>query len=258
MSSGLGEILHLKVRAETMCAPGEPDTDACYTPMELRVVLDWFVAYEVGVCVGWSRWTSSAASSRPTRSRSSRSPACPQRLSHSELFVALERNNATAGGGYLVRAGEQLLVRGEGRVQALDEIGDVLIETREDGVPVRVRDVARVHFAPLIRQGATRDGRGEVVTGIVMMLVGANGREVVENVKARIAEIEPSLPPGVRLDVFYDRGTLVNRTIKTVATNLAEGALFVIAVLFLLLGSVRGGLIVAAAIPLPCSSPSSA
>jgi cobalt-zinc-cadmium resistance protein CzcA len=84
----------------------------------------------------------------------------------------------------------------------------VLIETREDGVPVRVRDVARVHLAPLIRQGAvTRDGRGEVVTGIVMMLVGANGREVVESVKAKITQIAPSLPPGVRIDVFYDRST---------------------------------------------------
>jgi cobalt-zinc-cadmium resistance protein CzcA len=137
-----------------------------------------------------------------------------------------------------------------GRIQSLDEIGDVLIETREDGVPVRVRDVARVHLAPLIRQGAvTRDGRGEVVTGIVMMLVGANGREVVENVKAKITQIAPSLPPGVRIDVFYDRSDLVNRTIHTVGKNLAEGALFVIAVLFLLLGSIRGGLIVAAAIP---------
>src|SRR5690606_2248601 len=89
----------------------------------------------------------------------------------------------------------------------------------------------------------------EVVTGIVMMLVGANGREVVENVKAKITQIAPSLPPGVRIDVFYDRAELVNRTIHTVGKNLAEGALFVIAVLFLLLGSIRGGLIVAAAIP---------
>ena len=109
------------------------------------------------------------------------------------------------------------------RFQSLDEIGDVLIETRDDGVPVRVRDVGRVHLAPLIRQGAvTRDGRGEVVTGIVMMLVGANGREVVENVKAKIAQIAPSLPPGVRIEAFYDRADLVNRTIHTVAKNLEE------------------------------------
>ena len=241
MSSGLGEILQFEVRSDRLCAPGEPDTEDCHTAMELRVILDWFVAYELRSVSGVVEVNSFGGELKTYEVE-----VLPDRLralnvSLSELFVALERNNATAGGGYLVRAGEQLLVRGEGRIQGLDEIGDVLIETREDGVPVRVRDVARVHFAPLIRQGAvTRDGRGEVVTGIVMMLVGANGREVVENVKARIAEIEPSLPPGVRLDVFYDRGTLVNRTIKTVATNLAEGALFVIAVLFLLLGSIRG------------------
>ena len=250
MSTGLGEILQFEVRAETMCAPGEPDTDACYTPMELRVVLDWFVAYELRGVPGVVEVNSFGGELKTYEVE-----VLPDRLraldvSLSELFVALERNNATAGGGYLVRSGEQLLVRGEGRIQGLEEIGDVLIETREDGVPVRVRDVGRVHFAPLLRQGAvTRDGRGEIVTGIVMMLVGANGREVVEDVKARIAQIEPSLPAGVRIDTFYDRATLVNRTIATVAKNLAEGALFVIAVLFLLLGSVRGGLIVALAIP---------
>ncbi|MBL9107475.1 MAG: efflux RND transporter permease subunit [Myxococcales bacterium] len=250
MSSGLGEILQFEVRADSMCDPGEPDTDTCYTPMELRVVLDWFIAFELRGVPGVVEVNSFGGELKTYEVE-----VLPDRLraldvSLSELFEALERNNATAGGGYLVRAGEQLLVRGEGRIQSLEEIGDVLIETRGDGVPVRVRDVARVHFAPLIRQGAvTRDGRGEVVTGIVMMLVGANGREVVENVKARIEQIEPSLPEGVRLDVFYDRATLVNRTIVTVAKNLAEGALFVIAVLFLLLGSIRGGLIVAAAIP---------
>ena len=250
LSSGLGEIFQFEVRADTMCAAGQPDTEACYTPMELRTVLDWFVAYELRSVPGVVEVNSFGGELKtyevevlPDRLRA-------LKISLNNLFEALERNNATAGGGYLVRSGEQLLVRGEGRIQSLDEIGDVLIETRDDGVPVRVRDVARVHLAPMIRQGAvTRDGRGEVVTGIVMMLVGANGREVVENVKDKIAQIAPSLPPGVRFDVFYDRSELVNRTISTVAKNLAEGALFVIAVLFLLLGSVRGGLIVAAAIP---------
>jgi cobalt-zinc-cadmium resistance protein CzcA len=250
LSSGLGEVYQFELLADTMCGAGQPDTEECYTPMELRSVLDWFVAYELRSVSGVVEVNSFGGELKTYEVE-----VLPGRLraldvSLNDLFEALETNNATAGGGYLVRSGEQLLVRGEGRIQSLDEIGDVLIETRADGVPVRVRDVARVHYAPLIRQGAvTRDGRGEVVTGIVMMLVGANGREVVENVKAKIAQIQPSLPRGVRIDVFYDRADLVNRTIKTVATNLAEGALFVIAVLFLLLGSIRGGLIVAAAIP---------
>ncbi|MBK6529801.1 MAG: efflux RND transporter permease subunit [Deltaproteobacteria bacterium] len=250
LSTGLGEIFQFEVRSDRPCAEGQPDTEACHTPMELRSTLDWFVAFQLRSVPGVVEVNAFGGELKtyevavlPDRLR-----ALGVSLNH--LFEAIERNNGTSGGGYLVRAGEQLLVRGEGRIQSLDEIGDVLIETRADGVPVRVRDVARVHLAPMIRQGAvTRDGRGEVVTGIVMMLVGANGREVVESVKARIHEIAPSLPPGVRLDAFYDRSELVNRTILTVAKNLAEGALFVVAVLFLLLGSLRGGLIVAAAIP---------
>lgn len=250
LSTGLGEIFQFELRADNMCAPSAPDTESCYTPMELRSVLDWFVAYELRSVPGVVEVNAFGGELKTYEVE-----VLPDRLraldiSLNTLFEALEKNNATAGGGYLVRSGEQLLVRGEGRIQSLDEIGDVLIETRQDGIPVRVRDIARVHLAPMIRQGAvTRDGRGEVVTGIVMMLVGANGREVVENVKAKIAQITPSLPAGVKIDAFYDRADLVDRTIRTVAKNLAEGALFVIAVLFLLLGSLRGGLIVAAAIP---------
>jgi hypothetical protein len=187
LSTGLGEIFQFEVRSDRMCAPGQPDTEACHTPMELRSTLDWFVAFQLRSVPGVVEVNSFGGELKTYEVE-----VLPDRLralgvSLNDLFEALERNNGTAGGGYLVRAGEQLLVRGEGRIQSLDEIGDVLIETRADGVPVRVRDVARVHFAPLIRQGAvTRDGRGEVVTGIVMMLVGANGREVVEDVKARI------------------------------------------------------------------------
>lgn len=250
LSTGLGEILQFEVRAENPCPVGQPATKGCFSPMELRSILDWFVSFELRSVPGVVEVNSFGGALKTYEIE-----VLPDRLraldvSLNDLFEAVERNNATAGGGYLVRSGEQLLVRGEGRIQSLDEIGDVLIETRGDGVPVRVRDVARVHLAPLLRQGAvTRDGRGEVVTGIVMMLVGANGREVVEKVKTKIAQIEPSLPKGVTIDVFYDRAQLVNRTIKTVGKNLAEGALFVVAVLFLLLGSIRGGLIVAAAIP---------
>lgn len=250
LSSGLGEVLQFEVRADRMCAEGQPDTENCYSRMELRTLLDWFIAYELRSVPGVVEVNSFGGELKTYEVEVLPDRLVALQLSLNQLFDALERNNATAGGGYLVRSGEQLLVRGEGRIQGLDDIRDVLIETRDNGVPLRVRDVARVHLAPLIRQGAvTRDGRGEVVTGIVMMLVGANGREVVDAVKAKITHIAPSLPPGVRLDIFYDRAQLVKRTIVTVAKNLAEGALFVVAVLFLLLGSVRGGLIVAAAIP---------
>ncbi|MCK6550420.1 CusA/CzcA family heavy metal efflux RND transporter [Myxococcota bacterium] len=250
LSSGLGEILQFELATDRPCAPGAPDTEACHSAMELRSILDWFLAFELRSVPGVVEVNAFGGELKTYEVE-----VLPERLralevSLNQLFDALQRNNATAGGGYLVRSGEQLVVRGEGRIQSLDEIGDVLIETREDGVPVRVRDVARVHLAPLLRQGAvTRDGRGEIVTGIVMMLVGANGREVVERVSSKLETLRSALPEGVRIDVFYDRAQLVNRTIRTVATNLAEGALFVVGVLFLLLGTVRGGLIVAAAIP---------
>jgi cobalt-zinc-cadmium resistance protein CzcA len=249
LSSGLGEVLQFEVRADSMCDPKTPKSP-CYTAMELRTILDWFIAFELRSVPGVVEVNSHGGDLKTYEVE-----VLPERLralkvSLNDLYQAIERNNATAGGGYLVRSGEQMLVRGEGRIQSLDDISEVLIETRADGVPVRVRDVARVHLAPMIRQGAvTRDGRGEVVTGIVMMLIGANGREVVQQVKKKLASLEPSLPSGVHIEVFYDRAELVSRTIHTVATNLGEGALFVIAVLFLLLGSIRGGLIVAAAIP---------
>lgn len=250
LSSGLGEIFQFEVKAKNPCEAGAPDADDCYSAMELRTILDWFIAFELRSVPGVVEVNSFGGELKTYEVE-----VLPERLrafgiSLNRLFEALESNNAAAGGGYLVRSGEQLLVRGEGRIQGLEDIGDILLETRGDGVPVRVRDVARVHLAPLIRQGAvTRDARGEVVTGIVMMLVGANGREVVSGVKEKLAQIAPSLPPGITIDPFYDRSELVDRTIRTVAKNLAEGALFVVLVLFLLLGSIRGGLIVAAAIP---------
>jgi heavy metal efflux system protein len=249
-ATGLGEIYLFEVKADNKCAAGAPDTDACYTPMELRTLLDWFIAFELRTLPGVVEVNSWGGELKTYEVE-----VLPDRLralnvSLNELYSALERNNATAGGGYLVRAGEQLVVRGEGRIKSLEEIADVLIEMRDDGVPLRVRDVARVQIAPYLRQGAaTRDARGEIVTGTVLMLTSSNGREVAERVREKLLEIAPALPEGVHIEPFYDRAELVSRTIRTVATNLGEGALFVVAVLFLLLGSIRGGLIVAAAIP---------
>jgi len=251
MSSGLGEVFQFEVRADNLCKDQVSlSSPGCYSLMDLRSILDWFIGYELRSVPGVVEVNAFGGELKTYEVE-----VLPDRLralniSLNQLFQAIEQNNATAGGGYLVRAGEQMLVRGEGRIQSLQEISEVLIETREGGVPVRVQDVARVQLAPLLRQGAvSRDARGEVVTGIVMMLVGANGRQVVDDVKAKLELIVPSLPEGVHIEPFYDRAELVNRTIRTVATNLAEGALLVVGILFLLLGSIRGGLIVAAAIP---------
>ena len=167
-----------------------------------------------------------------------------------QVLESVTANNLNEGGGYIVKGAEQFIVRGVGRVETLDQIRNVILASR-DGTPIRVQDVADVEIGSVIRQGAvTKDGKGETVAGIVMMLQGANSRVVVDNVKERFEAVKKSLPPGTKLTPFYDRTELVNRTIRTAVTNLLEGAILVVAVLFLLLGNFRAALIVALTIPL--------
>src|SRR5690606_8932298 len=131
-----------------------------------------------------------------------------------------------------------------GLIATREDIADIVVATDQDGSPIYIRHIADVDFAPMVRQGAvTRDGRGEVVTGIVMMLMGANSREVVEDVKAEVASMQPSMEKlGVQIDPFYDRTELVQKTIHTVAISLLEGGVLVILILFLMLRNLRAGL----------------
>ncbi len=239
MSTGLGEILQFELRSDR------------HTPMELRTTLDWLLAYELRGVPGVVEVNAFGGELKTYEVEVEPEALRARGLSIGDLVDALEENNLAVGGGTIERAGEAVLVRGEARLTSLDDVRELVVRTSASGgVPIRVRDVARVELAPMLRHGAvTRDGRGEAVTGIVMMLVGANGREVVRAVKERLAELAPTLPDGMRVELIYDREELVDRTIATVARNLSEGALFVVAILFLLLGSVRGGVIVALAIP---------
>ncbi|HLF93486.1 MAG TPA: CusA/CzcA family heavy metal efflux RND transporter [Planctomycetota bacterium] len=239
ISTGLGEIYQFEVRGEGK------------DPMALRTILDWQVAYQLRTVQGvvevntWGGFLKTyEVQIRPDALRE-------YKLALSDIFRALEENNSNSGGGYIVRAGEANYIRGEGLISSLEDVGNIVVETREDGTPIYIRNLGEVRFAPMIRQGAvTRDGRGEAVTGTVMMLMGENSRAVVDRVKVKIEEIRKGLPPGVTIDTFYDRTDLVRRTIRTVAVNLAEGGILVIVVLFILLGNLRGGLVVALAIPL--------
>ena len=173
-----------------------------------------------------------------------------RRLSMTDLFDALRSNNANVGGGYLVHNGEARYIRGVSQARNVEDIAAIVIDERK-GVPVTVGHVAKVVPAPMIRAGlATRDGQGEIVTGLVMMLIGQNGREVVENVKAEIEQLQKSMPSGVTIEPLYDRTHLINQTLNTVMHNLTPGGVLVMAVLLVLLGNFRGGLIVALAIPL--------
>ncbi len=251
ISTGLGEIYQFEVRGDPMCEPGEPDTPDCYTPMELRTILDWYVNYQLRSVPGVVEVNAFGGELKTYQVTVDPDRLVSFGLTLGDVIDALEENNRNAGGGYIVHQGEQFLVRGEGLVRSLADIADTVISSDRLGTPVRIRDIGTVEFAPMLRQGAvTRDGRGEAVVGIVMMLMGENARVVAQKVHEKITEIAKTLPKGVTIDTFYDRTDLVRRTIHTVAKNLIEGGALVIVILLLLLGSLKGGLIVALAIPL--------
>jgi len=240
ISSGLGEIFQFEVRGDSL------------TPMERRSILDWEIAPRLRQVPGVIEVNSFGGELKTFEVQ-----VLPERLvaygvTLADLFTAIDANNGNAGGAYLQRGPEQVLIRAEGVIRGLDDLGDVVVATGTDGTPVFVRQVAELRLSPLVRQGAvTRDGRGEIVAGIVMMLLGENSREVTAQAKAALAEMAPSLERlGVTIDPFYDRTDLVRSTIKTVTKNLVEGGLLVIAVLFLTLRNLRAGVLVASVIPL--------
>ena len=240
ISTGLGEIYQFEVRGEG------------YTPMQLRTILDWYVNFQLRSVPGVVEVNAFGGELKTYQVTLDPDRLAAYDIAVGDVLKALETNNRNVGGGYIAHQGEQYLIRGEGLIESLHDLGNIIVKHDEDsGTPIYVRNIGKVEFAPMIRQGAvTRDGRGEAVVGIVMMLMGGNARVVSQEVNAKIEQIKTSLPEGVTIDTFYDRTELVNRTIKTVAKNLAEGGFLVVVVLLLLLGNVRGGLIVASAIPL--------
>ncbi|MFT5679907.1 MAG: cobalt-zinc-cadmium resistance protein CzcA, partial [Myxococcota bacterium] len=241
-STGLGEIFQFEVLAET---PGT------HSLMDLRDVLEWQIAPRLRAVPGVVEVNAFGGELRTFQVEVRPERLAAQGLVLADVFEALEHNNLTVGGGTIVRGREQMLVRGMALLESLDDVRQVVVATAIDGTPVTINDLAGVDFAPLIRQGAvTRDGRGEAVIGIAMMGFGENARLVSADLGEAIESLRPALPDGVTVDVFYDRTDLIDRTIATVEKNLLEGGLLVIAVLLLLLGSLRGGLVVAVAIPL--------
>lgn len=239
ISTGLGEIYQFEVNGEG------------YSPMELRSTLEWDVAFKLRSVSGVVEVNTYGGELKTYEVQIDASKLTTYKLSLEQVLEALEKNNFSTGGAYIETNQEQQVIRGEGLVQTLDDIGNIVISATPQGVPIYVKNVAKVAFAPRVRQGAvTRDGKGEVVTGVVLMLVGENSRAIAQKVKEKLEEIKKSLPLGVTIDSYYDRTDLVRQTIKTVSKNLIEGGVLVIAVLLLLLGNLRGGLVVASAIPL--------
>jgi len=243
IATGLGEIYHYTIRAKE-------GYEHQYSLTQLRTMQDWIVRKQlsgtpgVAEVSGWGGYVKQYEVAINTDQLNASG------VSVSEVFEALQRNNANTGGSYIEENFNQYYIRGIGVVKNLEDVANITVKT-VDGTPVKVGDVAKVQLGHATRFGAvTRNGEGEVVAGIAIMLKGENFQEVIKNVKERISQIQKSLPEGVVIEPFIDRTNLVDRVEGTIARNLIEGGLIVIFVLVIFLGNWRAGLVVASVIPL--------
>lgn len=243
IATGLGEIYHYTIRAKE-------GYEHKYSLTQLRTMQDWIVRKQlsgtpgVAEVSGWGGYVKQYEVAINTDQLNASG------VSVSEVFEALQRNNANTGGSYIEENSNQYYIRGIGVVKSLEDVANITVKT-VDGTPVKVGDVAKVQLGHATRFGAvTRNGEGEVVAGIAIMLKGENFQEVSKNVKERINQIQKSLPEGVVIEPFIDRTNLVDRVEGTIARNLIEGGLIVIFVLVIFLGNWRAGLVVASVIPL--------
>ncbi|QQX87230.1 CusA/CzcA family heavy metal efflux RND transporter [Cupriavidus necator] len=246
ISTGLGEIYLWTVEAD----PGARKPDGTpYTLSDLREIQDWVIRPQLRNVPGVTEVNAIGGHARAYVVAPSLERMASYGLSLADVVSALEKNNDNVGAGYIERRGEQYLVRVPGQVRSLDDIRDVIVGTAQ-GQPIRVRDVATVQTGGELRTGAATENGREVVLGTVFMLIGENSRTVSQAVDRKMAEINRTLPKGVKAVTVYDRTTLVDKAIATVKKNLLEGAVLVIAILFLFLGNLRAALITALVIPL--------
>ena len=243
ITTGLGEIYQYVIEVDSAHRDD-------YSLSDVRTIQDWVVkrqlsgipgVVEVNTWGGYLKQYEVALDPAKLRSLN---------LSVSSVFTALEKNNSVAGGGYIEKTNQAYFIRGEGLVGSLEDIENIVIETR-NGLPIFIKDVAAVGFGHATRFGAiTGNGEGEKVLGQVMMLKGGNSKAVIGAVKERVAQISPSLPPGISINPFLERSELIGKTTFTIAENLILGCLIVIFVVVLLLGNLRSGLVVASVIPM--------
>jgi cobalt-zinc-cadmium resistance protein CzcA len=221
-----------------------------YSAMELKTLHDWEIKYQLRAVPGVADINTWGGQTQQYEIEIDPYRLQARGLTLREVFERVRDNNDNFGGGFLEHASEQYTVRGLGRVQNSQDLGAIVLATHE-GTPVYLRDVAEIKIGHMPRQGAvSRDGKGETVSGMVIMLKGQNSKTVIERVKVAIEGIRRSLPEGVRIVPFYDQSEVIDGTIRTVRNNLLEGGALVLAILFLFLGNVRAALIVAAVIPL--------
>ncbi|HWR52984.1 MAG TPA: CusA/CzcA family heavy metal efflux RND transporter [Bryobacteraceae bacterium] len=243
VSTGLGEIYQFTVE-------NDPAATEKRSLMELRTVLDWFIKPQLRTVPGVIEVNSFGGEEKQYQVLADPDKLVSFGVSLAHVIEALEKNNSNAGGAYIEHAGEQQLLRGVGLIRNERDIENIVVASHQ-GTPVYIRNIGEVSLGAQVRQGAaTRDGKGETVMGMVMMLKGENSRTVALSVEQRLKEVAGALPEGVRVNPFYNRSDLVDRTVGTAVRNLVEGGLVVMAVLFLFLLQLRAGLIVSSAIPL--------
>lgn len=246
ISTGLGEIFLWTVEAEEGALK---DDGTAYTPTDLRVIQDWIIKPQLRNVKGVAEINTIGGFAKQYQIAPDPKKLAAYKLTLNDLVAALERNNANVGAGYIERGGEQLLIRAPGQLGTVQDIANIVIANVQ-GTPIRVSSIADVGIGKELRSGAATENGREVVLGTVFMLIGENSRTVSQAVAAKLADINRSLPEGVKAITVYDRTHLVEKAIATVKKNLVEGAILVIAVLFLFLGNIRAALITAMVIPL--------
>ncbi|MCL4481447.1 MAG: CusA/CzcA family heavy metal efflux RND transporter, partial [Bacteroidetes bacterium] len=243
ITTGLGEIFQYTIKPK-------PGFDSIYSPMDLRTIQDWIVKRQMALIPGVVEVNSFGGNIKQYEIALNPDKLNAMNVSMTEVFEALENNNVNTGGAYIEKSHMANFIRGEGLARTLDDIKNIVIKN-DNGIPILINDVAeKVHFGSQVRYGAFTQEGHEAVGGMILMLKGENSNEVIQNVKNRIDEVQKTLPKGLEIAPFLDRSALIERTTSTVSRNLMEGALIVIFVLVILLGSLRGGLVTASVIPL--------
>ncbi len=242
-TTGLGEIYQYTIHPQK-------GYEHKYSPMDLRVIQDWIIRRQLLGVPGIVDVSTIGGFLKQYEVAVSPDKLVSMNISLLDVFAALSKNNQNTGGSYVEKEKNIYFIRGEGLIANIPDIENIVVKNIA-GMPVRVRDIATVQFGHAPRFGAmTRNGQGETVGGVVLMLKGENSAKVISDVKEKMEEIKKHLPEGVEIDTFLDRSELIGRTINTVAKNLMEGALIVVFILALFLGNYRAGLIVASVIPL--------
>ncbi|MBT6665802.1 MAG: CusA/CzcA family heavy metal efflux RND transporter [Gammaproteobacteria bacterium] len=246
LATGLGEIFMFTVNSEANAVNAD---GSLVTPTDLRTVHDWIIRPQLLRVPGVAEINPIGGFKKEILIAPDPTKLLAYSVSYEDLVLAVEENNANRGAGFIEHNGAQWLVRVPGQANDMDEIGSIVVKDLQ-GVPIHVRDVASVGLGRELRSGAATQNGKEVVMSTVFMLIGENSRDVASAVAAKLREVQASLPAGIVATAVYDRTSLVDKTLATVRTNLIEGALLVIVVLFLFLGNVRAALLTAAVIPI--------